>query len=337
MKPGNYYLLRIRLILRAILSGKITLRRIWNASQCYLYYVCGKSRSGRSPIVLNVELWNECNEACLFCRTKDGEIYHGESDGPRVSKGKADINKLVPVIREISRDLLVLVPYINGEPLISKDLPQILQICKENKLITLIASNGISLDLNKSMMLLESNVDFVKVHISGMTNEVHQIQHRTGDINKILKNIEIFQSLNKKRGDKTLVVLDYIYYNHNKHELELAKDFCVKNRVLLNIRPGNNKFLENSEAPNSEVPVIPLRPCDWAWGTAAIDWNGDVQPCCDHVLWPTLNVSGNISSTSFSEIWNGKELADFRNDMVKNGRNTQPCKNCTKQGIKFKV
>ena len=42
-------------------------------------------------------------------------------------------------------------------------------------------------------------------------------------------------------------MLDYILYNHNRHEVDLAQKFANNNGILFNVRPGNPKFMEDSE------------------------------------------------------------------------------------------
>jgi MoaA/NifB/PqqE/SkfB family radical SAM enzyme len=314
---------------------KIKLLAILNLLNFYFNFLFKLKKSPQSPLLLNVELWNECNEACLFCRSNDGVIHSPDENIKNIPKGKADLNLVLKSIKDFHKRLLLFIPYINGEPLISPILPNVLSYCKSMKVGTLVASNGISLDLNKSLMLIENDLDFLKVHISGMTNEVHRIQHRSGDINKILRNIKNFQKLNKKKS--TLVMLDYISYNHNNHQIDEAKNFCIENDLIFNLRPGNNKFLEATESTNIPNINVSKKPCDWIWGTLSIDWNGAVLPCCDHVLWPGQNEYGNLNKTSAYDIWHGKKIIDFRESIINCGRDANMvCKDCKKEGIYFK-
>ena len=49
-----------------------------------------------------------------------------------------------------------------------------------------------------------------------------------------------------------MVMLDYILYEHNKHELNMAKKFSSDNNIMFNIRPGNPKNMEETEG-NKEM------------------------------------------------------------------------------------
>jgi len=332
---NKYIFLRVNILLLLLKKRKIKLLAVSNLINFYFNFLFKLKSSPKSPLLLNVELWNECNEACLFCRSNDGVIHSPDENIKNIPKGKADLNLVLKSIQDFHKRLLLFIPYINGEPLISPILPNVLKYCKNMNVGTLVATNGISLDINKSIMLIENDLDFLKVHISGMTNEVHRIQHRTGDIDKILRNIKNFQKLNKKRS--TMVMLDYILYNHNNHQIIEAKNFCKENDVIFNLRPGNNKFLEATESTNIPNVDVSKKPCDWIWGTLAIDWNGAVLPCCDHVLWPGQNEYGNLNKISANDIWHGNKIKDFRDSIINRGRGANMvCKDCKKEGIYFK-
>ena len=53
-------------------------------------YLLKLKKSGKSPIVISVDLWNECNENCVFCRSEKGEIYDLKTKGEApIIKGKS--------------------------------------------------------------------------------------------------------------------------------------------------------------------------------------------------------------------------------------------------------
>ena len=59
----NYYFgLRARILLRLLLTGKLTPLKVWNATACYASYFLKRRTSAKSPLLINFELWNECNE-----------------------------------------------------------------------------------------------------------------------------------------------------------------------------------------------------------------------------------------------------------------------------------
>ena len=63
---NSYFFVKVKIVFAAIYQGKITLRKIWNAIVCNLSFYFKSQKSGKSPIIVSVDLWNECNENCVF-------------------------------------------------------------------------------------------------------------------------------------------------------------------------------------------------------------------------------------------------------------------------------
>ena len=98
----------------------------------------------------------------------------------------------------------------------------------------------------------------------------------------------------KKKNDKKsniLVMLDYILYNHNRHEVDLAKKFADNNKILFNIRPGNPKFKEETEGTQRTTKFDKRTPCDWPWKALTLDCNRNINPCCEYSLFSAMIIS----------------------------------------------
>lgn len=339
-KRNFYFFLKIKILLLAIKNKKITLRKIFNAFICNIFYIFKLSKSGKSPIIISVDLWNECNENCVFCRDKFGNIYdlNPVSQNKFIPKIKLNIEHFKNVTNFFHKDLMMIIPYVNGEPLMYKGIYEAIQHATAKKTLSLIATNGILLNNNNSNKLIESGLDFIKIHVSGMTNPVHQIQHRKGDVNLILKNIENLVLLKNKKKSNLLIMFDYILYKHNSHELELAKEFSKKNNLIFNIRPGNPKGMEDTELAQRESAFNNSKPCDWPWKAMTLNNNLDICPCCEFSVWSGPSPYGKVDiDTDYKNIWIGKKVREFRESHIKHGRSKiDICRKCDRQGIGFK-
>ncbi len=338
--PRNHYLeLRARLLWRLLAGRKLSPLKVWNAVACYAAYFLRLRTSAKSPIVANFELWNECNESCLFCRDAEDDIYdtNPRGSGQAIPKGKLDLAHYKAVVRECADRLMLAIPYINGEPLMSKDIYEAVRFASELRVGTLIASNGILLNDQNSRKLLEAGLDCLKVHVSGFTQPVHSIQHRRGDVERIKANLLNFMRLRSETKAKTIVLLDYISYRHNAHELDAARRFALSHGMLFNVRPGNPRGMEETEAPQTTSPLPVDVPCDWLWTVLSIDWNSAIYPCCDHVVWSDAPSYGKAGSDSLTAIWNGPLAQRMRIIHAKQGRTPIPiCAECPRQGVSFK-
>ena len=339
-KRRNYYFfLKVKLFILAFINQKITLRKIYNLLICNLSYILKRTKSGKSPIIVSVDLWNECNENCVFCRDANGNIYDLNPNSKNIiPKIKLDLIHYKNVVDAFHKDAMMIVPYVNGEPLMYKGIYQAIEYTTNKKVLSLIASNGILLNERNSTKLVEAGLDFLKVHISGFTNPVHQIQHRKGDVELILKNLENFVKIKKSYNSNIIVMLDYILYEHNKHEMDKAINFASKNKILFNLRPGNPKGMEETESKQRDVIFNKKKACDWPWKALTLNNNRDMCPCCEFSIWSTPSPYGKINENSnLQNIWFGKDVESFRAEHIKNGRtNIDICRNCDRQGIGFK-
>ncbi|HNV85644.1 MAG TPA: radical SAM protein [Candidatus Omnitrophota bacterium] len=320
---------------------KLTPKKILNALHCYLAYFLRLKKSAPTPLMINFELWNECNESCVYCRTGQGDIYDQNPGNPGgfMPKGQMPRALYEEILNEVKDRLFLSVPYINGEPLIYRPLAEIIAFSTKNRVATMIATNGILLDEKRSGELIAAGLDFIKIHVSGFTQPVHRIEHRRGDIETVKKNIETFVRLNQKQGNPTTVLIDYILYEHNRHELELMRKFSERLGTFFNVRPGDPRGMEQVERPQGNLsPPLDLA-CDWLWKVLSIDWDGSVLPCCDYAVWSGDRPYGKYKpgETSLRQIWNGGKVQSMRLIHKTTGRrNIGICSRCIRTGIAFK-
>jgi MoaA/NifB/PqqE/SkfB family radical SAM enzyme len=229
--------------------------------------------------------------------------------------------------------------YMNGEPLLYRDLCKAISYASERGIATMIATNAILLNENKISEILKAGVDFIKVAISGNTQETYGIQVRRGDVAKVKENIRLLDQMNRAGHYHAFILIDYILYDYNKHELEPIRQFCKELDVMLSIRPGSRKGVEDIEPPRPPTPLPLATPCDWPWKVLSINWNCDIMPCCDFPLWSNGWVYGRFEpgSTDILKVWNGESTRNMRKIHATQGRAPIPvCAVCDRRGTAFK-
>ncbi|HHU56798.1 MAG TPA: SPASM domain-containing protein, partial [Bacteroidales bacterium] len=66
--------------------------------------------------------------------------------------------------------------------------------------------------------------------------------------------------------------------------------------------------------------------CYKQWSSAVVSWDGQVAPCCYD---KDLDYSpGNIRQVPLPELWKGKKMQDFRNQVLTNKARIEMCRNC---------
>jgi MoaA/NifB/PqqE/SkfB family radical SAM enzyme len=199
------------------------------------------------------------------------------------------------------------IPYVNGEPFISKEIGKAIKIATENNVASMIATNGLLLNEKNINIILDNGLDFIKVHVSGFSRDAHSIQHRVGDVELIKNNLRLLSRMIGERNAPIIVMVDYILYKHNAHEVELFRKFADNLGFMFSTRTGNPHGMEDKEDRQYKGNFPVNLPCDWLWKVLTINWNGDILPCCDYVTWSDVKGYGRFSlyNTNISEVWNG--------------------------------
>lgn len=342
MKRNRYLRIKLRLFLNGIKSKKITFKKIVNALICNFAYMFKLKKSAKSPLILSIELWNECNAQCLFCRNDKGVIYNinpkKEFTGS-ISKGKMPLQMATDIIDQFADRAMIAVLYTNGEPLLYKDLSLVVQHATARGLMTLISSNGLLFNEQNAKNLLTAKLDFVKIQLSGFTQDTYSVQIRFGNVERLKKNIQMLVRLKKELKSETIILIDWIDYEYNKHQIPLIKDFCRALELPLNFRPGNPRGLEDKEKSliTGDLPLDIS--CDFLWKAMQFNYNGDVLQCCEGVVWAGLKpyAKYKIGDGNLKEIWNGVSAQNMRSLMKTKKRHSMPiCKQCTRDSVGFK-
>lgn len=143
---------------------------------------------------------------------------------------------------------------------------------------------------------------------------------------------------NTKNGNRTIVMVDFMLYDYNSHEVGPAKEFCDRLGFMFNVRQGNTAHAGEPGAASGSAGASAVL-CDWLWKVLTINWNGDVFPCCDYVVWSDMPEYKRIvpGSVNIAEIWNGEVAVTNRKRHRTIGRTAVPvCANCRRNSITFK-
>lgn len=142
--------------------------------------------------------------------------------------------------------------FTGGEPLVRKDLEQLICVAKENNINTIVTTNTTLLNGNNIKWLQKA--DLVQISVDGPEN-VHNEQ-RGGDVYK--KTIENIKKL-KESGCK--IRLNSFIYNSNKEHVEelinLSKDLDLFSHLFIIFTPqGRGREHLEEIIPEEEVELI---------------------------------------------------------------------------------
>ncbi len=284
------------------------------------------------PAAVTIEPINVCDHRCPVCETGANLLQR--------SKGYMKMETFKEIIDKIHTHTAEILLYYMGEPFLNPHIYDMIEYAKRFNIRTEICTNGKSVD---PMMLAEADPDGVSFVVGGVTQKIHEIYRKGGDLNRTLENARKAAEEKRKRNGNMKIVLELIVMKHNEHQtaefLKLAEKLkldearlvspCVRTYEQgLEYLPKNDQWwLYDRKAFENDGVLKPRsrKPCYWIWHSYVVLWNGDVVPCCRDV--EGKYTMGNILKQDIKDIWNSKKYRQFRKLVVHEG-NVDICQLC---------
>ena len=237
-----------------------------------------------------------CNRKCSFCpRSVDypNQNLHMEAD-------TADL--LIEQTRDFVNHYSITG---RGEPLLCDNIYEILSVFRIRNVPFHITTNGDTLD--KHIHDLDAILDLRKYD------------------KNVRVNVNCYDGINQRNARK----IKYSKYKklHFTNEREdIPEKIRYQKRMstgMFTNRGGNLPWTYSNQTS---------KPCYILLYKAMVDWNGDVNLCCND--WKYLKSFGNIHKQPFKDIWLGEEMKYYRNKLLSNNgrQNFKECENCDAAG-----
>jgi len=164
------------------------------------------------PIYLEISTSGSCNHRCIYCALDFMEYQ------PRFLK--TDILK--KRISEMARLGVKSIMYAGeGEPLLHKDMAEIINHTKSSGIDVGLTTNGVLLGKELIDRSLES-ISWIKVSINGATKETYRKIHqsRADDLDKVIKNMSYAVKSRAKNGHKCALGMQLLLLPENSKEVK---------------------------------------------------------------------------------------------------------------------
>ncbi len=299
------------------------------------------------PIELEVGLTNACNHRCIFCAV-DYTGYKPE---------RIDRQLLIKNLEQIASKGVKSIIYAGeGEPLLHKDAPEIINKTKSLGIDAAMSTNGVLLTPEVTRECLKS-LTWVRFSVAGITDKTYDKiqQGKPGDLSKVLSHMETAVRIKREQKLHTTLGVQLLLLPDNKDELvQMGKElkkigvdyFTIKpfsqhpqSRNILQVDYREMVELEK-EVKGLETEAYKVyfrahsmkkleckRCYEHCWALpfmVYMDAKGNLWPCIVFMGKENLRY-GNINEESFVEIWEGehrKEVIDYfmNMDLEKNCR-----------------
>ncbi|GAB4199037.1 MAG: radical SAM/SPASM domain-containing protein [Bacteroidia bacterium] len=324
----------IKIILRLITWHKIK-------NYCLLVISFYLSRLLKKPIIwaypyaVSIEPTTACNLGCPACPSGLKEFTR--------PTGNMKQETFQKIFLSLKKYLLHINFYFQGEPLIHPKIFDYIHTASQNKVYTLISTNAHFLSKENCEKLIRSGLHKIIISIDGLTQEVYEQYRVNGNIDKVWEGIDNLREAKEKLQSKLpIIVLQWIVFEHNLHQLPAFIDYCKKQHLHYQIKtaqvytieqlqmlvPKHSKYSRYVRDDNHLKLKNTLDNHCWRmWASCVFTIDGSIVPCCfDKDAKYSM---GNIMGNHFSEIWTSPAYQTFRKNILHHRGSVDICVNCS--------
>jgi radical SAM protein with 4Fe4S-binding SPASM domain len=324
------------------LLRKLTPRRAWNAgkvlSSYYISKITGKPVQWGYPISISFEPTTSCNLRCPECPS-------GLRAFTRPT-GMLQNDFFRQTIDQMSKDLLYLVFYFQGEPYLNPGFLDMVKYASGKGIYTATSTNAHYLNDDNARKTVESGLARLIISIDGTTQDVYQSYRVGGKLHKVLEGARNIVKWKKELKSNTpFVFFQFLVVKPNEHQIEDVKKLA-KEVGVDEVRFKTAQVYDYTNDPNKLIPTIQKysryrknqqgdmefknalhNHCWRLWHATVISWDGLVVPCCfDKDAQHTL---GDLKGKSFKEVWHNDKYKRFREQVLLGRKNIDICANCS--------
>lgn len=234
--------------------------------------------------------------------------------------------------------------YFQGEPMLNRQLPEMIRLAHETGLYTVVSTNAQALDEPTAIALVDAGLNRIIVSMDGWTQTTYEQYRRGGSVDKVKQAVRYLREAKAKNRAHMLIELQCLMLSTNQAEWGIlrreykqlgADRLTLKTAQLYDYEQGNPLMPADQrfsryryEAKLGEyVPKRPLRNrCLRLWSGCVIDADGNILPCCYDKN--EQFVLGNIREQPLRQIWHGQKARNFRNAVMTRRAQINICTNC---------
>lgn len=264
-----------------------------------------------------------CNALCPGCAYTNSDIRDSYNDTKFMSE-----ETFKRIADEVGKENSWLRISGGGEPMIQKNIIELIRYAKNKGCKVGLINNGSLLNEKAARELLEMNIDMIEFSVDACDEQTYNTVRKGLSFNTLINNVQRTFKLRNKLGSKTKIIASAI--NQTGVDVDEVEDFWKSTVDVFQKRKfltwGINS-LENSADTTPYLPPEDRIPCPIIFDRLLIDSRGRAMFCIYDIAGKTD--MGNVQENSIKEIWNSKRFKDIR-DLHLSGRGAEIdiCKTC---------
>lgn len=262
-------------------------------------YLAGDTVLTGGPTHIILEGTSKCNLYCPMC-PRELKYFPPED---------MEFDLFSKIIEEGKDHLEFVVPFGGGEPLLGKEIFDMISMCRQHGIRVWISTNGTVLDDKRSRSLINSGLDYLIFAFDGATPEVYEKYRIGADFHKVRKNILNFLRIKKEMNSKIFCIVQMVRMKGNEHEVDAFRKLWDVEGVD-EIRIKEDELREHDSALPAPGFQSSRKPCQILWrGPMYVRYDGETFPCCYTFREESL---GNLKTQRLEDLWNSRKMADMR-------------------------
>lgn len=284
-----------------------------------------------TPMCLFIDVSSLCNFQCEFCAA------HFSKEGKAQKYELMSYDLFVKIIDDLKDfpDKIKIIRLAHlGEPLLNPQLPDMIRYAKSAGVAEKIEiiTNGSLLSKELNRKIIESGIDMIRISIEALDSEGYKkIANANIDYGAFVNNIQDLY-LNKKQAQVYIKIADVSVPSSELQNrfFEMFEKYCDVINIE-HICPSwvgfESKHFEQAKLTMYGEAIRRTEVCSQPFYYMLVSSNGIVTPCCAD--WKKQLAYGDVKRKSLKEIWDGKELRNFWEQMLEKRKKGIPvCREC---------
>jgi len=274
-----------------------------------------------NPLFLEIETSYACNYKCPYCP----QVTLPEMPSGGLMKAEI-IDKLFSEVEE--RQIPSISLSHGGEPLIRKDIPQLIKRLKDIGVHDrMFHTNASLLTKDLSEAVIESGITKINFSLDAVTSETYNKVRVGGEYDDVVSNVMSFLEAKKRFGKSyPRTRVSFVVSDLNRHEMQPFFDFWKDKVNMITFQQQYDFSSVKDEQLLKEAQGKKVAPCSLLWQHLNIMYGGEIT--CMHD-YNHDNILGNVKTHTIHECWNSDEMNSFR-DLHKNNKwcDIKMCQKC---------
>lgn len=286
------------------------------------------------PVSLAIETSSVCNLQCTGCERGQNLISRKQSF--------LSFEQFRTLLDTMPSTVMHLLLHGQGEPLLNRELPQMIAYANTKKCFTTFSTNGLLLHFELCRQLIDAHLNAITISIDGFDQQSYNAFRVGGSFHDVLQNVIKFVKLKKSlRTVYPIITIQLIVTRFNEYHLKQIKRFAYSTGAdivrfktayatdlnsfpsYLPENPKYNRYIVSDGKLMMRRQSAPG--CFRFHRSLTITSDGKVVPCCydKHATY----VLGDINTQHIAVIWKSKEVSKLRKQLFTRNK-LDMCQNC---------